>query len=137
MWPIYNTAKGFTLVEIMVVVVIIGLLGSMAVPVYQKVRKGSLETSVLNDARLYGAAIQQYCAEYGVTQAPTMDYDSSTGNLSGDANFLGFIRQIGKHYTANLSTPGVDNSVNAFQLQLVGAFDGVAATFSGEGKKTN
>ena len=39
----YNSKKGFTLVEIMIVVVIIGLLAAMAIPAFQKVRKTSQE----------------------------------------------------------------------------------------------
>ena len=46
-------------------------------------------------------------------------------------------KQIGKNYTVTLTTPTAANSVNAFQLQLVGAFGGTPATFSGEGFKTN
>ena len=59
--------KGFTLVEIMIVVVIIGLLASMAIPAFQKVRTNSQDKAVLNNARQLSAASDQYYLENGVT----------------------------------------------------------------------
>ena len=62
-----NSKKGFTLVEIMIVVVIIGLLAAMAIPAFQKVRIASQNKAIVNNLRqLYGAA-QQYFLEHGVT----------------------------------------------------------------------
>ena len=43
--------KGFTLVEIMIVVVIIGLLAAMAIPAFAKVRQQSRLKAVLNNVR--------------------------------------------------------------------------------------
>jgi type IV pilus assembly protein PilA len=63
-----NKNKGFTLVEIMIVVVIIGLLASMAIPAFQKVRINSQDKAVLNNARQLSAASDQYYLENGVTQ---------------------------------------------------------------------
>ena len=57
--------KGFTLVEIMIVVVIIGLLAAMAIPAFQKVRQASQDKAVLNNARQMSAAADQYYLEYG------------------------------------------------------------------------
>ena len=62
-----RSAKGFTLVEIMIVVVIIGLLAAMAIPAFQKVRQSSQDKAVLNNARQLSAAADQYFLENGVS----------------------------------------------------------------------
>ena len=58
---------GFTLVEIMIVVAIIGLLAAIAVPGFIRARKRSQATAVLNDARVLDGARDQYAIENGRT----------------------------------------------------------------------
>ena len=54
---------GFTLVEIMIVVAIIALLASVAVPSFLRARKRSQATAVKNDLRLVDSAVDQYAIE--------------------------------------------------------------------------
>lgn len=61
--------EGFTLVEIMIVVVIIGLLAAMAIPAFQKVEATAQDKTVLNNMRQLSAAADQYFLEYGVSIA--------------------------------------------------------------------
>ena len=68
-----SSSKGFTLVEIMIVVVIIGLLAAMAIPAFQKVRTNSQDKAVLNNARQLSAGADQYYLENGVSTVTLSD----------------------------------------------------------------
>ena len=52
----------------MIVVVIIGLLASFAIPAFQRVREASQDKAVMSNARQLAAAADQYMMEYGVTE---------------------------------------------------------------------
>lgn len=56
---------GFTLVEIMVVVVIIGLLAAVAIPAFNRVQQKSRLSAFLNDLRKIEDAVNLYAQERG------------------------------------------------------------------------
>lgn len=59
--------KGFTLVEIMIVVAIIGLLAAIAIPSFMKARTTSQKNACINNLRQIEAAKDQYALEQGRT----------------------------------------------------------------------
>jgi prepilin-type N-terminal cleavage/methylation domain-containing protein len=59
----HSRRGAFTLVEIMIVLAIIALLASIAVPNFLRSRKRSQATQVLEDLRMIDAAVDQFAIE--------------------------------------------------------------------------
>jgi len=60
-----NRKGGFTLVEIMIVVAIIGLLAAIAIPNFVRARQTAQKNACLNNLRIIDAAKQQWALEQG------------------------------------------------------------------------
>jgi prepilin-type N-terminal cleavage/methylation domain-containing protein len=63
--------RGFTLVEIMIVVAIIALLASIAVPNFLRARKRAQATRILSDLRVLDSAVDEYAIENNKTSGCT------------------------------------------------------------------
>jgi prepilin-type N-terminal cleavage/methylation domain-containing protein len=96
--------QGFTLVEIMIVVAIIALLASIAVPGFLRARKRSQASRIINDLRLIDSALDMYAIEQ----------NKSTGNTVNVADWTKYIK-VG----TNLYLTGKDILGNAYGNQVV------------------
>jgi type IV pilus assembly protein PilA len=99
-----SSQKGFTLVEIMIVVVIIGLLAAMAIPAFQKVRQASQDKAVLNNARQLSAGADQYFLETGASYA-------SSVALIGTSNYVKSLNTVASETYPTNYTQGITVTV--------------------------
>jgi len=111
-----NFSKGrqaFTLVEIMIVVAIIALLASIAVPGFLRARKRSQASRIINDLRLIDGALDMYAIEN----------NKSTGNPVNVADWTKYMK-VG----SNLYLTGKDLLGAPYGIQAVDAIPKVPAS---------
>lgn len=100
----FRRQNGFTLVEIMIVVAIIALLASIAVPGFLRARKRSQASRILNDLRLIDSAVDQYAIEN----------NKKTGDPVNTADWTAYMKRGSTLYTS-----GKDLFGNGYGIQSV------------------
>ncbi len=60
----HRNQKGFTLIELMIVIAIIGILAAIAIPQFSKYRARSYNAAALSDAKNMKTDMEGYYAEW-------------------------------------------------------------------------
>ena len=75
--------KGFTLIELMIVVAIIGILTAIAFPLYANIQARARVAKAQADARTLASAVVVYSAHTGVLPGALTDLSSSVSGVGG------------------------------------------------------
>lgn len=87
---------GFTLIEIIVVIAIVGVLAALVFPVLASARESGRRASCQNNLKQLGLALMQYCQDYrGKVPPVNSPSDSATPGIS---SWVGFLQPYVKSY---------------------------------------
>src|ERR1700687_5625992 len=75
--------RGFTLIELMIVVAIIGILTAIAFPLYANIQARARIAKAQADARTLASAVVVYSAHTGALPAALTDLSSSVAGVGG------------------------------------------------------
>src|SRR5438045_5621005 len=96
-----NKNAGFTLVEIMIVVAIIGLLAAIAIPNFVKARESAQLNAILNNLRIIEGAKDQWALENKKGTGDTPDWSSGAAGIADYLKGATVKNVVGETYTIN------------------------------------
>lgn len=113
-----NTFSGFTLIELMVVVIIVGILAALAVPNYINTREKAVDKEAISVLKLMRAAEKQHYMKfdrYYPSSGSTSSLANINANLSLDldgSNWGYAVSGTGSTYRANATRSGRTWTIN-------------------------
>jgi type IV pilus assembly protein PilE len=130
-------SKGFTLVELIIVIVIVGILSIVAVPIYRGYTKKAIATeakallgSLVTSEKVYYAEFGNYFAVNNVTgYVHELDVDARSNKYYSDYAVTADNTNNPKSFTA-IVTGRSDGAASSISLSLISVEDGQVTTYA-------
>lgn len=116
-----KTTSGFTIVELLVVIIIIAILATISVLAYSNTQRRTNDSKRMSDVNALQKALAQYRIINGSFPATVPNPGSSTWEISSDPNFMNSLSSITGG--ATFAAPGINNSANVYWYHRFNAGD--------------
>jgi len=100
-----NNHEGFTLVELIVVVVIIGILSAIAIPSFQNASKKARQKGAAAQISTYIKAAQAFYAEFGLSVSKAGDLANYMNVVECRYHMINYCKSTNNHRDVGVSEP--------------------------------